>query len=77
MFPALKIDLRISLSIVLGNKISLGVTAGESYRISPASTMFLSSSLIKRALFSLILLVGGLIESYGSIRGGLQYPPIN
>jgi hypothetical protein len=67
----------MSSSIVKGNRISLGMTTKESCRISPASTIFVSSSLTKRALFSLMLLIRGLIGSYGSIRGGLRYPPVN
>ena len=61
----------MSLSVVPGNRMSLGATARELYRISPALAVFVSSSLIKITLFSLILLVEGLIGSYRSIRGGL------
>jgi hypothetical protein len=77
VFPASRIDLQMSSRVVLGNKMSLNTTARESYGMSPTSTIFISSSLIRRVLFSLLLLVRGPIEFYRLIKGGLQYPPVD
>jgi len=61
----------MSSGVVKGNKIFLSAIAGELNGISLAFTIFVSSSLIKRALFSLMRLAGGLAGSRKSIKGGL------
>ena len=71
MFLAPRIDLQMSLGIVTGNGIFLTIAARDSNRILPALAVFVSSSLTKRALFLLLLLVGRPIGYCGSMREGL------
>jgi hypothetical protein len=61
----------MSLSVVSGNRISLNIIIKELCGMSPAFAIFISNSLINKALFSSMPLVRGLIGFYGSIKGGL------
>ena len=53
--------------------MSLAATAGALNKISPTSAVLVSSSLINKSLFLLVLLAGVLIGFCGLIRGGLRY----
>ena len=71
MFPAYRIDLQMSSSMVLGKGMLLGATTSVLNTISPASIVFISSSLTSRARFCSMLSTRALVGAYGSVRGGL------
>jgi len=51
--------------------MSLNITTKELYKISLVFIIFISNSLIKKTLFSLILSIKELIKFYMFIKGGL------
>ena len=71
VLPTPRINLWMSLGIISGNGMLRAITAREEPSISPASAIFISSSLIRRARFSSMLLASKLTGYYRSIRGGL------
>jgi len=71
VLPAPRINLRTSLGVISGNRILRAITAKEEPGISPALAVFVSSSLIRRARFSSMLLTSKLAGYYGLIREGL------
>lgn len=68
---ALKIDLQTSLAIISGNKILRTIITGEELNISLALAIFVSSSLVKKARFSFMLLANILVSCCKLIKGGL------
>ena len=60
----------MSSSIVLRKGMLLGATTSVLNTISPASTVFISSSLTSRARFCSMLSAGALVGACGSLRGG-------
>ncbi len=71
VLPAPRINLQTSSGIISGNRMLRAVTIREEPSISPTLAVFVSSSLIRRARFSSMLLASKLIGYYRSIRGGL------
>jgi len=70
MFPARRIDLRMSSSVVSGKGMLLGAIASVSNTISPAFAVFVSSSLTSKARFCSMLSARALVRACGSVRGG-------
>jgi hypothetical protein len=77
MFPAYRINLWISSSIVLRKGIFLGIITSVLNIISLASTVFINSSLTNRACFYSIFSTRALVKAYRSIRGGLWKLPVD
>ena len=71
VLPTPRINLRTSSGVIYGNRMLRAVTTREEPSISPTSAIFVSSSLIRRAYFSSILLISKLVSYYKLIREGL------
>ena len=59
ILPALRTALQTSYTMILGNSIALITVIGLLKGISPTLAKLVSSSLTKRALFSLVLIIRG------------------
>ena len=61
----------MSSAVVSRKGMLLGATARVLNGMSPASAVFISSSLTSRARFCSVLIARAAIGAYGSVRGGL------
>jgi len=67
----------MSSSIISGKGILLSAITSVLNAISPAFTMFISSSLTSKARFCFMLSTKALVRAYKSIRGGLRKLPVD